>query len=116
MLIWILSITVVFRDSKDFFIIYHFEIAECFDQNFGKLSFDNLFPVMQVLIFEMINKLYLTIEALISEYLHDILVETLLCWGVFMTCWIKVYFQFGLIEVNNIALVLTLNCFPDKLI
>jgi len=60
--------------------------------------------------------LYFAVLALVPEYLHDVLVESLDCGSVLATCCEQICLQLGLVEVNHVAVVLGFDCLPDELV
>lgn len=83
MFIWILIISLVFCNFENFFVVNDFEVAECINQHFCKLLLDDLFPVVQVLVLEVVDQLYFAVLAIFPQYTHDVLVESLNCGSVF---------------------------------
>jgi len=54
-LIWILIVSIVFSNFEYFSVIDDFLVAECVNQDFSEVLFDDLFPIVQVLILKVVN-------------------------------------------------------------
>lgn len=55
MLIWILIVSLVFSNFEYFPIINDLVVAECVNKYFSEVLFDDLFPIVQVLILKVVN-------------------------------------------------------------
>jgi len=60
--------------------------------------------------------LYFAVLALVPEYLHDVLVESLDCGSVLATCCEQICLQLGLVEVNHVAVLVGFDSLPNELV
>lgn len=116
MLVRILTIAVVFCNFEDLLVVDDLEVAECVDEYLGEVFFDDLLPIVQVVILKVVDQLYFAVLTLITQHLHNVLVESLHCGCILGTCRQQVSFQLCLVEVDHIAILLGLNCLPDELV
>lgn len=60
--------------------------------------------------------MYFAVLALVPEYLHDVLVQSLDCRSILGSCCEQICLKLSLIEVNHVAVVVRFDCFPDELV
>lgn len=73
----VFGVALVLGNHEDVFVVDYFEVAESLDQHLGKLPLDDFFPVVQVLILEVVNQLDFAVFAVLSQNSHDVLVQRL---------------------------------------